>query len=116
MQCRSNYSITVEVRDGAPWAAILQDGAAVWSFGPYPSERDARRSARFRLAQHYSGSHKFGGRINLPGQLDLPQTEERLADLAKLKAAATPHQKPCNIGLFSDNVAQIDLLDVIAKR
>src|SRR5690242_18274331 len=56
-------------------------------------------------------------RHTLPGQLDMPQTEERLADLARLKAAApmrpTKPQMPCDVGLFSDEADQIDLIEML---
>lgn len=123
MQSRSSFSVHVEQRSLAgsdmlqPWAVIRCDGAIVWQFGPYSSEKEARTRARFRMAQHYSGSHKLAGRINLPGQLDLPETEERLAELAQRKAAESlkpsTAQKPCDIGLFSDTPKQIDLEDLL---
>lgn len=56
-------------------------------------------------------------RSNLPGQLELPKTEERLADLARLKAAAplrpVKPQIPCDHGLFSDEALQIDLEEML---
>ena len=56
-------------------------------------------------------------RLNLPGQLDLPQTESRLGELAKIKAAEplrpTIAQKPLDIGLFSENKLQIDLIEML---
>lgn len=55
-------------------------------------------------------------RTDLPGQLDMPQTEERLADLAKAKAAAPMRpakpQRPCDVGLFSDEADQMDLIEM----
>jgi hypothetical protein len=55
-------------------------------------------------------------RSNLPGQLDMPQTETRLAELAKAKAAAPMRpakpQKPCDVGLFSDEADQMDLIEM----
>lgn len=71
------------------------------------------------------GSQKIGhfsiaGRSDLPGQMELPQTEQRAAELAKQKAAAPmlapKPQKPCDVGLFSDNAAQIDLLDLLGGK
>lgn len=65
-------------------------------------------------------SGPFPGRSNLPGQLELPQTEERAADLAQRQAAAPmlpdKAQKPCDIGLFSDAAAQTDLVDMLRNR
>lgn len=56
-------------------------------------------------------------RSNLPGQLDLPQTEERPAELAKHKIASPLRgevaQKPCDHGLFSDQAKQVDLEDLL---
>lgn len=53
----------------------------------------------------------------LPGQLDLPQTEERPAELAKRLAASplrpTTYQLPCDHGLFGDEQLQIDLEDML---
>lgn len=55
-------------------------------------------------------------RHNLPGQIDIPQTEERAAALARLKAAAplrpSKPQKPCDVGLFSDEADQMDLIEM----
>ncbi len=55
-------------------------------------------------------------RSDLPGQLELPDTGPQLADHAKRQTAAplrpgTP-QKPCDIGLFSDDAAQVDIEDL----
>lgn len=54
---------------------------------------------------------------NLPGQLDLPQTEARPVDVAKRQAAAPLRpdvpQKPCDVGLFGDQTKQIDLEDLL---
>lgn len=62
-------------------------------------------------------NHVPGGKVTLPGQLELPQTEARPSDLAKLKSAAPlkpqTAQKPCDIGLFSDTAKQIDLEDML---
>lgn len=56
-------------------------------------------------------------RSNLPGQLDLPDTAERIGDLLKQKAAAamrpaTP-QQPLDVGLFSDDSLQTDLVEML---
>jgi hypothetical protein len=55
-------------------------------------------------------------RHDLPGQLDLPQTQARAAELARLKAAAplrpAKPQKPCDVGLFSDEADQMDLIEM----
>jgi hypothetical protein len=52
-------------------------------------------------------------RSNLPGQLDLPDTTERPADLARIKAAAPLRpcapQTTCDHGLFSDQIQQLAL-------
>lgn len=56
-------------------------------------------------------------RHTLPGQLDLPQTETRLAELARLKARAplraTRPQLPADVGLFSDDAMQTDLIEML---
>jgi len=58
-------------------------------------------------------------RHTLPGQLDIPQTEERVAELARLKAAAPMRpakpQKPCDVGLFSDDADQTDLIEMLME-
>jgi hypothetical protein len=52
-------------------------------------------------------------RANLPGQLDLPDTGERPAELARRKAAAPLRpqapQEPCDLGLFSNQGNQFTL-------
>lgn len=48
----------------------------------------------------------------LPGQLDLPETPERPA----IKAKPLPVQEPCDIGLFSDDARQIDLIDILESK
>jgi hypothetical protein len=52
-------------------------------------------------------------RSDLPGQLELPDTGERTAALARLKAAAplrpTALQTPCDIGLFAPADTQAGL-------
>lgn len=54
-------------------------------------------------------------RHTLPGQLEMPETESRPAEHAKQKAGAplrpSTEQKPCDVGLFSDDGAQLDLID-----
>ena len=56
-------------------------------------------------------------RSDLPGQLELPQTEARPAALAKHLAAAPLRpavaQKPCDLGLFDDSQLQTDLEDML---
>jgi hypothetical protein len=56
-------------------------------------------------------------RSDLPGQLELPDTEPRPIDVAKRQAAAplkpSTAQKPCDIGLFSDTPKQVDLEDLL---
>ena len=55
-------------------------------------------------------------RSDLPGQTALAQTESRLGDLARRKAAALlkpqEPQKPLDIGLFSDEASQLDLIEM----
>lgn len=56
-------------------------------------------------------------RSNLPGQLELPDTEPRPIDMAKRYAAAPLRaamaQKPCDQGLFRDAPKQVDLEDLL---
>ena len=56
-------------------------------------------------------------RSNLPGQLELPDTAERPADVTTQRAAAPMRpsvpQKPCDMGLFSDDAKQVDLEDLL---
>lgn len=56
-------------------------------------------------------------RHNLPAQLDLPNTEQRPAELAKRIAASplrpTTYQLPCDHGLFGDEQLQIDLEEIL---
>ena len=49
---------------------------------------------------------------SLPGQLDLPALPEQPVPL---KAKALPVQQPCDVGLFSDDARQIDLLDLVKR-
>jgi hypothetical protein len=55
----------------------------------------------------------------LPGQIDLPQTAPRFADLLAQRSAESlkpvKPQAPCDVGLFGDSAAQTDLLDLIKK-
>jgi hypothetical protein len=59
-------------------------------------------------------------KFTLPGQLDLPETPERPADLAKRLAQAplqpAKEQKPCDLGLFSDDAKQVDLIDILGGK
>jgi hypothetical protein len=52
-------------------------------------------------------------KLNLPGQLDLPDTAERPADLAWIKSTAPLRpcapQAACDHGLFSDQSNQFTL-------
>ena len=60
-------------------------------------------------------NHIPGPRVDLPSQLELPGTDPRPIDLAKMKATAQLRarkpQEPCDVGLFSDASRQTDLLD-----
>lgn len=55
-------------------------------------------------------------RHTLPGQLDLPDTPERMGDLARQRAAAplrpSRPQLPCDHGLFGDEASQLDLIEM----
>lgn len=57
--------------------------------------------------------HTPGPRVDLPGQLDLPDTP-RTPNANASRLAAAPMrpdkpQKPCDVGLFSDDAAQSEL-------
>jgi hypothetical protein len=53
----------------------------------------------------------------LPGQLQLPDTAEDKAGQVKRLAGKplrpTKEQKPCDLGLFSDDARQVDLEDYL---
>lgn len=53
----------------------------------------------------------------LPGQLDLPSTPERTGDLLRLKSRQplrpSKPQLPCDVGLFSDEPDQVDLIEML---
>lgn len=71
-----------------------------------------------RGAEHFKNApHVPGPRVDLPGQLDLPDTGPDHAGLAKLRAAGplrpTAPQQPCDTGLFGDQPKQIDLEDLL---
>jgi len=55
-------------------------------------------------------------RSNLPGQLEIPRTESRPEDLARLKSTARMRppvaQLACDLGLFSDEANQLDLIEM----
>ncbi len=58
-------------------------------------------------------------RYTLPGQLDLPATEQRIAETLKQKAGASLRpskpQLPLDVGLFSDDVLQTDLIEILTN-
>ena len=75
-----------------------------------------------------------GGKVTLPGQLDLPNTEQQVGATLRRKADASlcapprrwilrpdgtwqqppaPVQQPCDHGLFSDQSTQVDLEDLL---
>ena len=64
-----------------------------------------------------SQSRSNAGRVDLPGQLDIPGTEAKPVDMVKRLAAAplqaSKPQKPCDVGLFDDTALQIDLEDML---
>lgn len=55
-------------------------------------------------------------RHDLPGQIDLPQTGPDVRSLTQAKASApmkpAKPQAPCDIGLFSDDADQMDLIEM----
>lgn len=89
--------------------------------GRFPGWRTMTAAQRYNARKDaiFDDARKRGvfGRSNLPGQVEIPQTEPRPVELAKLKAAApmrpTAPQKPCDHGLFSDEQLQIDLEEML---
>jgi hypothetical protein len=67
--------------------------------------------------KYYVDGKLVGSRIDLPGQMELPQTEERQGAFLKMKASSPMQsvapQKPCDIGLFSDEANQTDLIEML---
>lgn len=61
--------------------------------------------------------HVPGPRVELPGQMELPQTVAGTAGLVRRQAAEplrpSKPQKPCDHGLFSDEAAQLDLVEML---
>jgi hypothetical protein len=58
--------------------------------------------------------------LPLPGQLDLPACEHEPSKLllqrrANAPLAASKPQQPCDLGLFGDDAAQIDIETLIRK-
>lgn len=49
----------------------------------------------------------------LPGQLDLPETPKQPA---KPMAKPLPEQQPCDVGLFSDDAKQLDLINILGAK
>lgn len=52
----------------------------------------------------------------LPGQLTLPNYTTDLSELSRKRASEplrpSKPQEPCDVGLFSDNAAQLDLVAI----
>jgi hypothetical protein len=55
---------------------------------------------------------------DLPGQFDLPGTESRSnpKSIPNRFPNRFPIQLACDVGLFSDDAAQLDLLDLARKK
>ena len=55
----------------------------------------------------------------LPGQLDMPEIDAIGSAIVQRKANSrlipSKEQKPCDIGLFSDDSAQIDLVEMLME-
>lgn len=93
------------------WAEIHKDGRVLFGKGPYRQRRDAINAAdeeRRRRAMITNLDRR---------QLDLPETAPDPAGLAKRLASeplrASKPQAACDVGLFSDAAAQVDLEDLL---
>jgi len=58
-------------------------------------------------------------KLTLPGQLELPATDERPGELAAMRSSrpikpAVP-QQPLNFGLFGDDSLQTDLIEMLME-
>lgn len=99
------------------WATVYRDDKPIFQIGPYRKRADALRYADQERRKIAMKMHTPGPRVDLPGQMELPQTAAQSAELARRKAAApllaTKTQKPCDIGLFSDEAAQLDLVEML---
>lgn len=61
-------------------------------------------------------THTPGPRVDLPGQMELPATDGAARRMVEAAMRPSKPQKPCDHGLFGDSAAQVDLLDLVAKR
>lgn len=52
-------------------------------------------------------------RSDLPGQLEIPGTNPSLSTLASAPLKPSSPQKPCDLGLFSDEADQLDLVTML---
>jgi hypothetical protein len=51
----------------------------------------------------------------LPGQLDMPECEPETSTLSSRRKLPSKPQLPCDHGLFSDEAAQIDLIEMLQE-
>lgn len=59
--------------------------------------------------------HTPGPRVDLPGQLEIPAISPLVQRRAAQSMVPDKPQKPCDIGLFSDDAAQLDLVEMARK-
>lgn len=61
-------------------------------------------------------SKVYSGVSYLPGQLEIAGTARNYRDIVQAKATAPllpmKEQKPCDVGLFSDEANQLDLIEM----
>lgn len=82
-----------------------------------PYQRHNAAVAR-RIAERFKNApHVPGPRVDLPGQLEMPDTP-RTPNAKRLAAAPMRPDKPqkaCDVGLFGDGGAQLDLVEMARK-
>jgi hypothetical protein len=104
------------------WATVYRDGAAVAQLGPYRDRGQALFAAQ-SMKEHREQNpmmyerKSIQGISDLPGQGTLPECVKDRTGLA-MKRAAEPlrpskPQKPMDIGLFSDEASQLDLVEML---
>lgn len=83
------------------WGECHIDGKLKSGIGPYRHKEEA-----------IQGAKEHAGQLQIPGCEPISQkqlVERKFAE--PLRAVAS--QKPCDIGLFSDDAAQIDLIEML---
>jgi hypothetical protein len=102
----------------AHWATVYQSGSAIFQKGPYRDKREAMQAAwseKQRRERSMKQPHIPGPRVDLPGQLEIPAISPLDRRPAAQSMRPTAPQKPCDIGLFSDDAAQLDLVEMARK-